>query len=396
MGVTSGSLPEGCVIANLCGCVILTGCGHMASDINAQVLLVAGELIQEQKHKSHNGCGGNTNVIISIQQDSVQCCVSFPLSNCCSMYWVVCWKPPWPLQPRQDISAELRPIPWPSFRAAHEATARWWGSSLLMLPTWLLSTWCYSGYQSEVLGILLSIPSFIFAIWLSSNQHDAHYSHRNLMACMTLIRLICFCNMMIPEMQYDSYLVLSLYIFGYHSNSQVVVPVLIVCISVLYKLSGDCLLFSNTWIVQQRNHLISLAALLDLGTLMTLNCPADSVMVLLMYYSEPSTYIPYGAIVMVLQWLEWNKKHGHAPIADQKVEKARSMKVIKSSASASMQIGKIDVDNRGQKPYIVKDEKTISTSSQAQSACISLRASRFLRREECQQLHGWSTGSVCG
>jgi hypothetical protein len=124
MGVTSGCLPEGCVIANLCGCVTLTGCGHMASDINAQVLLIAGELIQGQKQKSHNGCGGNTNVIISIQQDLVQCCVSFPLSNCCFMHWVVCWKPPWPLQPRQDISAELRPIPWPSFGASDEATAR--------------------------------------------------------------------------------------------------------------------------------------------------------------------------------------------------------------------------------------------------------------------------------
>jgi hypothetical protein len=39
----------------------------------------------------------------------------------------------------------------------------------------------------------------------------------------------------------------------------------------------------------------------DLSRLIALNCPADSdnAMVLLMYHGAPSTYLPYGAIVMV-------------------------------------------------------------------------------------------------
>jgi hypothetical protein len=110
--------------------------------------------IVRQQQKSHKGGECDTKVIKSIQQDLVQFCISFPLSNCCFMRWVIRWKPPCPLQLRQNISTELRPIPWPSFRAFHEATARWGCSSLLMLPSWLPSAWCYSGYQSDVLGIL--------------------------------------------------------------------------------------------------------------------------------------------------------------------------------------------------------------------------------------------------
>jgi hypothetical protein len=160
----------------------------------------------------------------------------------------------------------------------------------------------------------------------------------NLMACMTLVCLSCFGNMLIPAMQSVSYMVLALYIFGYHTHLQVVVPVLIVRIAALYKVTGDCLLFSYTWIIQQKNHLISLDALCgsyllsfkevvliwvwgiwisiffaqvdlfswcsensDLSRLIALNCPADSdnAMVLLMYHGAPSTYLPYGAIVMV-------------------------------------------------------------------------------------------------
>jgi hypothetical protein len=178
----------------------------------------------------------------------------------------------------------------------------------------------------------------LFAIWLSSNSYDAHYSHMNLMACMTLVCLSCFGNMLIPAMQSVSYMVLALYIFGYHTHLQVVVPVLIVRVAALYKVTGDCLLFSYTWIIQQKNHLICLDALRgsyllsfkevvliwvwgiwisiffaqvdlfswcsensDLSRLITLNCPADSAnaMVLLMYHGAPSTYLPYGAIVMV-------------------------------------------------------------------------------------------------
>jgi hypothetical protein len=86
-----------------------------------------------------------------------------------------------------------------------------------MLPPWLPSTWCYSG---------------------------------------------CFCNMRIPERQSVSYMVLALYIFGYHTNLQVIVPVLIIRITALYKLTGVCLLFSYTWIGQQTNHLISVDELL--------------------------------------------------------------------------------------------------------------------------------------
>ena len=52
-------------------------------------------------------------------------------------------------------------------------------------------------------------------------------------------------------------MVLALYIFGYHTNLQVIVPVLIIRIIALYKLTGVCLLFSYTWIGQQTNHLIS-------------------------------------------------------------------------------------------------------------------------------------------
>jgi hypothetical protein len=43
--------------------------------------------------------------------------------------------------------------------------------------------------QSEVLRVLSRISSFLFALWLSANQYAAHSSHRNLMACMTLIHL---------------------------------------------------------------------------------------------------------------------------------------------------------------------------------------------------------------
>lgn len=195
-----------------------------------------------------------------------------------------------------------------------------------------------AGYQSEMLQILSRITPSMFAIWLSSNSYDAHYSHMNLMACMTLVCLSCFGNMLIPAMQSVSYMVLALYIFGYHTHLQVVVPVLIVRVAALYKVTGDCLLFSYTWIIQQKNHLICLDALRgsyllsfkevvliwvwgiwisiffaqvdlfswcsensDLSRLITLNCPADSVnaMVLLMYHGAPSTYLPYGAIVMV-------------------------------------------------------------------------------------------------
>lgn len=195
-----------------------------------------------------------------------------------------------------------------------------------------------AGYQSEMLQILSRITPSMFAIWLSSNSYDAHYSHMNLMACMTLVCLSCFGNMLIPAMQSVSYMVLALYIFGYHTHLQVVVPVLIVRVAALYKVTGDCLLFSYTWIIQQKNHLICLDALRgsyllsfkevvliwvwgiwisiffaqvdlfswcsensDLSRLITLNCPADSAnaMVLLMYHGAPSTYLPYGAIVMV-------------------------------------------------------------------------------------------------
>jgi hypothetical protein len=181
--------------------------------------------------------------------------------SCANLYFSWALKPPWLLQPRQDISAVLRPVPWPSFRAFHDAIARWWDFSLLMLPPWFPSAWCYSGYRSGVLGIMSRITSFIFAVWLSLNHYDVHYCHINLMACMLLIRLSCFCNMRIPERQSVSYMVLALYIFRFHTNLQVIVPVLIVCITALYKLTGVCLLFS-TWIVQQTNHLISLDELL--------------------------------------------------------------------------------------------------------------------------------------
>lgn len=74
-----------------------------------------------------------------------------------------------------------------------------------------------------------------------------------------------FSNIMIPEMQSVSCMVLTLYIFRYHTNLQLVVPVIMVCISVLYKLTGDCLLFRYTWLVQHEinfsrayNQLISL------------------------------------------------------------------------------------------------------------------------------------------
>jgi hypothetical protein len=97
------------------------------------------------------------------------------------------------------------------FRAFHDAIARWFDFSLLMLPPWLPLAWCYSR---------------------------------------------------IPERQSISYMVLALYIFGYHTDLQVIVPVLIICIAALYKLTGVCLLFSYTWIVQQTNHLISLDELL--------------------------------------------------------------------------------------------------------------------------------------
>ena len=145
LGVAGDCFPNGCFNDDLCCCVVLTGCVHMASDKNVQVLLIAGELIQEQKQKNHNGCSSNTNVILSIQEDSVQFCNSFTLTNSCSMSLVVSWKSPWPLQPRQDISVGLRPIPWPSFRAFHEVTAAWWCSSLLLLPTGLPSAWWHSG-----------------------------------------------------------------------------------------------------------------------------------------------------------------------------------------------------------------------------------------------------------
>ncbi|CAD6222533.1 unnamed protein product [Miscanthus lutarioriparius] len=79
------------------------GCVHMASDINVLILLLAGELIQEQKQKNHNGCSSNTNLIFTKPQDSVQFCISFTLTNSCSMNWVVSWKPPWPIQLRQQI-----------------------------------------------------------------------------------------------------------------------------------------------------------------------------------------------------------------------------------------------------------------------------------------------------
>jgi hypothetical protein len=94
LGIASGCFLEGCVIANLCGCVVLTGCGHIASDIHVLVLLIADELIQEQNQTNRNGGGGNTNAIMSIQQDSVQFCISFTLNDCCSMCLVVRWKPP--------------------------------------------------------------------------------------------------------------------------------------------------------------------------------------------------------------------------------------------------------------------------------------------------------------
>jgi hypothetical protein len=74
-----------------------------------------------------------------------------------------------------------------------------------------------AGYQSEMLQILSRITPSMFAIWLSSNSYDAHYSHMNLMACMTLVCLSCFDNMLIPAMQSVSYMVLALYIFGYHT-----------------------------------------------------------------------------------------------------------------------------------------------------------------------------------
>jgi hypothetical protein len=80
----------------------------------------------------------------------------------------------------------------------------------------------------------------MFAIWLSSNSYDAHYSHMNLMACMTLVRLSCFGNMLILTMQSVSYMVLALYIFGYHTHLQVVVPVLIVRVTALYKVEIAC------------------------------------------------------------------------------------------------------------------------------------------------------------
>jgi hypothetical protein len=54
--------------------------------------------IVRQQQKSHKGGECDTDVIMSIQQDSVQFCISFLLSNCCFMRWVVRWKPPWPLQ----------------------------------------------------------------------------------------------------------------------------------------------------------------------------------------------------------------------------------------------------------------------------------------------------------
>jgi hypothetical protein len=93
----------------------------------------------------------------------------------------------------------------------------------------------------------------------------------------------------------------------------------------------SCLMLSHTWIVQQKNHMENLDALLGsyligfkevvlvfcaqvdlfnwcfensyLGRLMTLNYPANSATVLMMYHSEPNPYIPYGAFVSVLQWL---------------------------------------------------------------------------------------------
>lgn len=60
------------------------------------------------------------------------------------------------------------------------------------------------------------------------------------MACMTLVRLSCFGNMLILTMQSVSYMVLALYIFGYHTHLQVVVPVLIVRVTALYKVEIAC------------------------------------------------------------------------------------------------------------------------------------------------------------
>jgi hypothetical protein len=150
-----------------------------------------------------------------------------------------------------------------------------------------------------------------------------------------------WCYSRIPERQSISYMVLTLYIFGYHTNLQVIVPILIVCMTALYKLTGVCLLFSYTWIVQQTNHLISLDELLgsylfsfkevvlnwacdiwisifcaqfdlfswcsensDLSSLMALNCTPDNAMVLPIH------------IFSMLQsslWLEWKEKHDLTP-----------------------------------------------------------------------------------
>jgi hypothetical protein len=45
-----------------------------------------------QIQKNHNGCGSSVKAILSIQQDSVQFCISSTVNNSCCVSWLINWK----------------------------------------------------------------------------------------------------------------------------------------------------------------------------------------------------------------------------------------------------------------------------------------------------------------
>nr|ACG34845.1 transcription elongation factor A protein 2 [Zea mays] len=68
-----------------------------------------------------------------------------------------------------------------------------------------------------------------------------------------------------------------------------------------------------------------------------------------------------------------------------KVEKARSVKIEKNSASASMKLEKRDVDVRGQKPNNAKVEKTTSNGSKAQSVKVERVSKEVIRTPDAKR-----------
>lgn len=109
------------------------------------------------------------------------------------------WKPPWPIQIRQQIrfvltdlavswkymmlpvlgamvmcdSVDLRPIPWPSFSALHELTVQWCFNLIM-----LLSAWWNSRCPCEVLVRDHSITSISCCVFDRGDLHtflEQHY-----------------------------------------------------------------------------------------------------------------------------------------------------------------------------------------------------------------------------